>query len=311
MLSIPGVLEKNFSAFSWEDIASVDYTVLAIPKHRIQYFKYKDIKIWDKNSRIDNMFGSTGSGLTITDVMEKYEAFAQKNVGQGQGQGQLDNDSDSDDDIEINVGEIKGAEVEDELRPNYFVCLRITDKEVCEGVAAMQDSILEVEPRYAECIIPPCRLHITMCTLGLDTPEQLAEACRVLREAKDELAALAEKKTQVKMEGCSNFYNRVLYATIHHDEKFIDFVDNLRRILKQGGVEIRDKYDYVPHMTIMKTTRPVSRAMGTKDISYSIYEHFKDMYFGHQSLDGIFLCPMTTDQREDGFYETPCELKFE
>ena len=29
-----GVLEKSFGAFSWEDLASVDCTVLAIPKHR-------------------------------------------------------------------------------------------------------------------------------------------------------------------------------------------------------------------------------------------------------------------------------------
>ena len=43
-----GLKEKYFTAFSWEDIASVDYTVLAIPKHRIQYFKYKTEIVWDK-----------------------------------------------------------------------------------------------------------------------------------------------------------------------------------------------------------------------------------------------------------------------
>ena len=30
------IVEKPFSAFSWEDIASVDYSTLAISKHRIQ-----------------------------------------------------------------------------------------------------------------------------------------------------------------------------------------------------------------------------------------------------------------------------------
>lgn len=42
-----GIQEKYFTSFSWEDIASVDYSVLAVPKHRIEYFKYKDIKVWD------------------------------------------------------------------------------------------------------------------------------------------------------------------------------------------------------------------------------------------------------------------------
>ena len=37
------------SDLSWDDVASVDYDVLAIPKHRIEYFKYKQIKVWDKS----------------------------------------------------------------------------------------------------------------------------------------------------------------------------------------------------------------------------------------------------------------------
>ena len=45
------------------DLASValgtDENVLAIPQHRIHYFKYKDTKIWDRDSRLDLVFGST------------------------------------------------------------------------------------------------------------------------------------------------------------------------------------------------------------------------------------------------------------
>ena len=50
-----GIIEKPFSAFSWEDIASVDLNVLAVPKHRIQYFKYLDVVVWDKNKRMDKV----------------------------------------------------------------------------------------------------------------------------------------------------------------------------------------------------------------------------------------------------------------
>jgi len=64
-----GILEKPFSEFSWEDIASVDFDVFTVPQHRIQYFKYQDVIVWDKRNRIDNVFGSTGSGLGIHDVI--------------------------------------------------------------------------------------------------------------------------------------------------------------------------------------------------------------------------------------------------
>ena len=71
---IVGLVEKRFTAFTWEDLASVDYMSLAIPQHRIQYFKYKSEKVWDKNERLDNVFGSAGNKLTLTEAIEIYEA---------------------------------------------------------------------------------------------------------------------------------------------------------------------------------------------------------------------------------------------
>jgi uncharacterized protein (UPF0248 family) len=67
-----GIVENLFTLFDWEDITSVDPAILAIPKHRIHYFKYRDEVVWDKNKRLDCVFGSTGSGMTIVDVIEKH-----------------------------------------------------------------------------------------------------------------------------------------------------------------------------------------------------------------------------------------------
>jgi len=68
-----GVVEENFTTFSWEDLASVDSNVLTIPQHRIEYFKYKNEKFWDKTERKDIMFGSTGSEVGIKDFMEEVD----------------------------------------------------------------------------------------------------------------------------------------------------------------------------------------------------------------------------------------------
>ena len=70
-----GVKEESFGTFVWEDLASVDYDVLAIPQHRIQYFKYKTEKVWDKNERLDIVFGSTenNEGLNIIEFMEQVD----------------------------------------------------------------------------------------------------------------------------------------------------------------------------------------------------------------------------------------------
>ena len=68
-----GIVENLFSSFDWEDVTSVDPAILAIPKHRIQYFKYNNEVVWDKSKRLDCVFGSTGSGMTIVDVIEKQQ----------------------------------------------------------------------------------------------------------------------------------------------------------------------------------------------------------------------------------------------
>ncbi|KAI5105983.1 leukocyte receptor cluster member 9 isoform X1 [Silurus meridionalis] len=60
-----GVLERPFSDFSWDtQVCDCDYSEeMAIPRHRIQYFSYKGQRVWDKDSRTDHVFGSTGQTI--------------------------------------------------------------------------------------------------------------------------------------------------------------------------------------------------------------------------------------------------------
>ena len=69
-----GIVEKQFSEFNWEDIATVSLDVLAIPKHRIQYFKYKDEIVWDRRVQLDNFFGSRGNGTKIHSLLKQDTA---------------------------------------------------------------------------------------------------------------------------------------------------------------------------------------------------------------------------------------------
>uniref|UniRef100_UPI0009B31948 leukocyte receptor cluster member 9 n=1 Tax=Monopterus albus TaxID=43700 RepID=UPI0009B31948 len=59
------VLERPFCEFNWDTNPSdCDYSVeLALPKHRIQYFTYRGHRVWDRHSRTDRVFGSTGQSL--------------------------------------------------------------------------------------------------------------------------------------------------------------------------------------------------------------------------------------------------------
>lgn len=60
-----GVLERPFCEFNWEtNPCDCDYTTeLALPRHRIQYFTFRGQRVWDRHSRTDRVFGSTGQSL--------------------------------------------------------------------------------------------------------------------------------------------------------------------------------------------------------------------------------------------------------
>ena len=72
-----GLQEKAFTDFDFKiDLSTISdrhSNILAIPKHRIQYFKYGNEIIWDKETRTDLMFGSTGNQQTIDDVIKRHE----------------------------------------------------------------------------------------------------------------------------------------------------------------------------------------------------------------------------------------------
>lgn len=53
-----GVVEEPFSKFYLGDLASAGHFDLAIPEHRIQFFKRDGVKVWDKNEKLDRIFGN-------------------------------------------------------------------------------------------------------------------------------------------------------------------------------------------------------------------------------------------------------------
>lgn len=53
--------------------------VFAIPEHRIMVIKYKERIVWDKQKKIDRVFGSmNGNGETIDQVQAKYDEWKQR-----------------------------------------------------------------------------------------------------------------------------------------------------------------------------------------------------------------------------------------
>ncbi|XP_032093231.1 leukocyte receptor cluster member 9 [Thamnophis elegans] len=283
-----GILEESFTSFSWEDLASVGPGVLAIPKHRIQYFKYRDRVVWDKVSRTDDVFGSTGGGKTILEVMKEEDARAKKELSGLPNSLQVEEgaDGDSSKDEELNetssgpkltmalgkagdnlelvedistnqegnlvskekerviVGSVKCEEfkhacavgIENEPvaakrenvdlekggrrsfsypkeRPTHFIAIPITSPEIWEAVKHFQEALCAVSSDYAPFCVPRATLHITLCLLHLETPEEIHKAMMALEELQAGFQRLLPPVLLLSFRNAESFNSRVLYLT--------------------------------------------------------------------------------------------------
>lgn len=86
-----GVCEEPFSAFCWDEpLAALGPGVLAVPQHRVLYFRFRDRVVWDRASRLDQVFGSgsaEGRGPTILDALDGGTAQVSGDVHDDDAQG--------------------------------------------------------------------------------------------------------------------------------------------------------------------------------------------------------------------------------
>ncbi|GFU33290.1 leukocyte receptor cluster member 9 [Nephila pilipes] len=298
-----GIIEKPFTSIDWRDPSIVDNHTLAIPKHRIQYFKYLSRKVWDKRNRTDIVFGSTGYPLSIHDFISK-----------------VDNDLlhfHDEEDIDIDYPFPKNntvSDYSDEItndedidmtgRPNFFIAARIESEDSVSKFKEVSDYIKSRDELIGECCIPSAMLHMTFSILKLDSP---ADICDVVA-AMQAVSLQKLPSVTLNLEGLDNFHHRVLYSRVEDNENLLNLRDALINELVSRNVCITDRFSFVPHVTVAKLSRPVTRLRHSKYIDQYLYLKFEDDEFGSEKISNLYLCEMGASRREDGFYKCVHEI---
>ena len=302
-----GVIEKPFDAFFWEDISSVGATVLAVPKHRIQYFKYKGEIVWDKRVQLDNFFGSRGT-RTIQDIVSQPSMPQPRSEGEQQSSERCSNSSE-----ESNLLEAE-ADLEDlvpgtphhlsnKKRPTHFICVHVTDELVKSQVGEIQQYITKYTPQLSEGCLPVSALHVTLCMVKLSTEQDEEVAKQVMSSCRSQFISLLPRCVQLTFEGVDNFRNRLVYVKVKHEPALTKLVSFLLEQFQLAEIKTPGNHDqYTPHMTIVKLTRPLCREMHTNLINPTSYQPFLDISLGCQTINALSLCSMTAPKQSDGFY---------
>ena len=321
-----GIKEESFSTFSWEHLASVDYDVLAIPQHRIQYFKYKSEKVWDKSQRLDVVFGSTGSKESICELMERVD----REIIEKREEHREEDDSDSEEEedayysrpsVTLTMTERVNTDnnvnmIAEEDRSTHFIAIKINNKEIVTNLMKVQESIMAREELLQECCMKRGLFHITIAMLRIRGEEGLDEARQMMQRLEAELRTLLEdrSRTVLTVRGLNNFGQRVVYGEVEAEEPELlaSLVTRVKRAVVEAGpgVSLNDKFGFVPHVTLAKVSRPVARMRRSKYIDSGYYEAHINDTFGQQNIDNLQLCVIDSSTRYDGFYSTLTDLQF-
>lgn len=295
-----GIVEKGFSEFSWEDLASVDHFVdLAIPRHRIQYFKYCGEIVWDKRERIDKVYGSTGSKETILDV--------KKRIG-----GSNKEESSVEDSVEVFVADESRCTMselptctflKEKSGPNYFIAVQISDSEIITNIMKIQNVIrTEMGPEGEYKLMPTSKLHLTLLMLTLHSEDDVTTAKNILKSIQPVLVSLLPLSHKLKFNGLGQFYNRILYASLEPDARLSKLVQVLKFKFSRAEISLEENYDvFVPHVTIMKGT---SKNFGTNDqLQKKVSNLVKASHeIGEQSVHSLVLFSRFLPRNDDGSY---------
>ncbi|CAB4060768.1 RP-L40e [Lepeophtheirus salmonis] len=194
----------------------------------------------------------------------------------------------------------------DEDNTLIFVGNPIKDPQILSGIVEVQNSIREHEQILRDCCMDNRLIHLTFEMLILDGNEGIREGTDLIDRGSDIIKNLQEIELQI--EGLGTFGQRVLYAKVNPTDQmlFNQLHSIILSAIKESSPKVKttNKFEYVPHITITKVSRPISKIRHSKYIPGSYYSQFDQKSFGKFVVDNIKLCVIENDRGSDGFYRT-------
>ncbi|RUS84038.1 hypothetical protein EGW08_008216 [Elysia chlorotica] len=194
-------------------------------------------------------------------------------------------------------------------RSNYFYCVRLTSPEIRTEIQDALDWMVDKEPKFANFCYTPEMIHVTLCEVCLQSDEDITKAAEALAKAESILRENLPS-SPLTIKGVTTFQDLIMIADVEYEDDFRHFTEVLKAQLKESGVQVVERHEFHPHVTILKVNTMRARKAKVGKINSWLYVNLKDKLFGKQSVDSVHLCKMGYERREDGFYNTPAEIIF-
>uniref|UniRef100_A0A3B5MNN3 C3H1-type domain-containing protein n=1 Tax=Xiphophorus couchianus TaxID=32473 RepID=A0A3B5MNN3_9TELE len=306
-----GVLERPFCDFNWDtNPCDCDYTTeLALPRHRIQYFAYRGHRVWDRHSRTDRVFGSTGQSLAPPFGKEeevKGETFLCLHLRVKDPEQQQDRGCET---TEEQTGDPAPEQAEEKCdgrppkkKPTHFITFRANTPTILSCFHQLQEELTALLPSSAPHWQAAPKLHVTLCLLVLRGPAEVAAAAEILRRfAQLDRNPPVAVTFPVKLK---HFSGRVLYLSPQPQLRLHQLNCGLQEAFRKEGWLHRSSYNPRYHLTLAKVEDAAGERIfdGVWDLKVG-----KGLNFGRQPVNTLHLCTVSGAE-VNGFYDIVCTV---
>ncbi|XP_029450438.1 A-kinase anchoring protein 7 isoform X2 [Rhinatrema bivittatum] len=198
-----------------------------------------------------------------------------------------------------------------QTKPNYFISVPITNQKILDNIQTLQDTVVQKEHRLSKAMVPQGTFHLTLFVMHLSSEEEIALAVCALTETKSLVEELLHGRPMVlSFQGISDFRNAVVFVRLAEGDPaaatLTMITKTMMKLFKEKGILIGANNAFTPHLTFMKLSRsPKLHKQGLKKIDPSLYEDFKNHYFGDEILNNLDLCSMLKKKQPGGYFH--CE----
>jgi len=205
-------------------------------------------------------------------------------------------------------------------RPNYFVCLPISNVDIHKALSAVQKNLLASCPGLKPALTSvPC-LHITLMVFHLADELEIFKAKLALEGVKEALSTANVRVSGAQslavssplptapvftVRGLGTFGKQVLFARIEQGKEHVLHIGKcVKSIYEKHGIPSTDRRPLNLHATIAKLSKaPELRKKGIKEILPEWYCKDEEVDFGVQGIENLMLCAMEKPKNlETKFY---------
>ncbi|XP_053829473.1 A-kinase anchoring protein 7 isoform X1 [Vidua macroura] len=201
-----------------------------------------------------------------------------------------------------------------QYQPNYFISLPITNPKITGSIQAVQDAIIQKDQRLSKAMVRSGSLHVTMLVMHLSSEEEISIAVGALADSKvfvDDL--LKGKRVDLSFQGIDHFRNQVGFVNLaenYHTILLKEIAETMKKIFQEKGIMAGEERGFKPHLTFMKLSKSTELRKQVKKIDSSLYEDFKNHYFGDEILHRFDLCSMLKKKQPNGYYYCESSIVF-